>query len=240
MKILGIATDDTVGDTSPRVETLTRSFQQAGVMTTFSIIDSADFTSGIVTGLQALRSAFFRPNVLFLKLPNEPERHGEIATVMREAKRLKVGIMLLGYHGTAGFGRQRVVNLWLSPREPHQTVRQYLDRTNQNLAILSALRVTRAWGGELNLITVVPTPAEVRGTRLGLEEVVDLCRIPEGASIHVMVGDLATAVSGAPQADLELFGSSHEDPLEFMAGLVGATRATCMFLVDSGAEDALA
>ncbi|MDH3271201.1 MAG: amino acid permease, partial [Gemmatimonadota bacterium] len=240
MKILGIATNETVGDLTPRVENLTRSFQKAGVMTTASIIDSADFTLGIVTGLQALRSAFFRPNVLFLKLPAEPERHAEITQLMREAKRLRIGTMLLGYHGTAGFGRQRVVNLWLSPRSARQTVRQYLDRTNQNLAIITALRVTRAWAGELNLITVVSADAEVAEARRALEEVVDLCRIPGGARVHVMVGDFGSALALATQADLELFGSSHERPLEFMAGLVRETRATCMFLADSGEEDALA
>jgi len=240
MKILGIATTETVGDLTPRVDNLTRSFQKAGVMTTASIIDSADFTNGIVTGLQALRSAFFRPNVLFLKLPEEVERHAEIACVMREARRLGVGIMLLGYHGTAGFGRQKVVNLWLSPRARRQSVRHYLDQTNQNLALLTALRVRGAWDGELNLITVVSTEDEAADARMGLEEIIDLCRIPGGARVHVMVGDLATALTRATQADLELFGLSHERPLEFMATLARETRATCMFLADSGGEDALA
>ncbi len=240
MKILGIATTDTVADLTPRVERLTLAFQDSGVMTTASIIDSAGYAEGIVTGLQALRSAFFRPNVLFLALPAELERHPEIAQVMREAKRLKIGIMLLGYHTTAGFGRQKVVNLWLSPRVPGQSVKAYLDDTNQNLAILTALRITRAWEGDLHLISVVPDEADADATRAGLEELFDLCRIPGQASAKVLVGDFHDALSRAPQADLELFGSSHDRPLDFMAQLVHTTRATCMFLADSGQEDALA
>jgi amino acid transporter len=240
IKILGIATDETVDDLTPRVVNLTRSFQKAGVMTTASIIDSAGYTQGIATGLQALRSAFFRPNVLFLKLPAEIDRHLEITQVIQEARRLRIGTMLLGYHPTAGFGRQKVVNLWLSPRAPGQSLRSYLDQTNQNLAILSAIRIRRAWDGDLNLITVVPTAEDVYPARQALEELCDLCRIPEEAEVHVVVGEFAAELTRATQADLELFGSSHEHPLDFMAALVGATRATCMFLGDSGEEDALA
>jgi hypothetical protein len=80
----------------------------------------------------------------------------------------------------------------------------------------------------------------VADARRGLEEVIDLCRIPAGVGVQVIVGEFATALTRATQADLELFGSSHDRTLEFMAGLVGETRATCMFLADSGEEDALA
>jgi hypothetical protein len=240
MKILGIASTETVGDLTPRVQNLTRSFQEAGVMTTASIIDSAGFAEGIVTGLQALRSAFFRPNVLFLKVPDQLDRHPEIAQVMREAKRLRIGTMLLGYHPTAGFGRQSVVNLWLSPMRSGQSVRAYLDETNQNLAILTALRIRRSWKGELNLITAVRDAADVLQARAGLEELCDLCRVPSEAVVHVIAGEFDSILSRATQGDLELFGSSHDQPLDFMAGLVQTTRATCMFLADSGEEDALA
>ncbi len=38
----------------------------------------------------------------------------------------------------------------------------------------------------------------------------------------------------------KIFGLSHEQPMDFMQVLVRETRATCMFLADSGEEDALA
>lgn len=240
LKILGIATNDTVADLTPRVRNLNRSFQSAGVMTTASIIDSAGFTEGIVTGLQALGSAFFRPNVLFVTLPDEVERHGELEGIIREARRLRVGIMLLGYHAHAGFGRQKVVNLWLSPRDAAQPLRAYLDATNQNLAILSALRIARAWDGDFNLVTVVPEASLVPGVQEGLEELRDLCRIPPRARVQVLGGDFEHVLSHADQADLQVFGLTHHRPLQFMAGLVQRTRASCLFLADSGEEDALA
>lgn len=240
LKILGIASNDTVADLTPRVHNLNRSFQRAGVMTTASIIDSAGFTEGIVTGLQALGSAFFRPNVLFLTLPEEMERHGELEGIIREARRLRVGIMLLGYHARAGFGRQKVVNLWLSPRDPTQPLKAYLEATNQNLAILSALRIARAWDGDFNLVTVVPGQARVSGVHEGLEELRDLCRIAPRARVQVLVGDFEEVLGQADQADLQVLGLTHQRPLEFMAGLVERSRASCLFLADSGEEDALA
>ena len=92
----------------------------------------------------------------------------------------------------------------------------------------------------MNLISVVPGEADVPDARRGLEELADLSRIPGGASIQVMVGEFGTVLSQATQADLQLFGLSYEEPLGFVAGLVRETRATCMFLADSGEEDALA
>ncbi len=73
-----------------------------------------------------------------------------------------------------------------------------------------------------------------------LEEMRDLCRIPPRARVHVVPGSFWDVLSRADQADLEVFGLPHERPLQFMASMVERTRASCLFLADSGEEDALA
>ena len=174
-----------------------------------------------------------------MKLADEVDKHAELTQIIHEARRLRIGVILLGYHTTAGFGRQRVLNLWLKPPSG-QPVRRYLDETKQNLAILSAIRIAKAWDGELNLVSVLPPGADPAVARRGLEEVADLCRIPDGARFQVLSGDFSAVASHATEADLEIFGLSRSRPLDFMSGLVRDTRTTCMFLADSGEEDALA
>ncbi len=106
---------DSIADLTPRTRALARSFQDSGVFTTWSIIDSAGYATGIITGLQALESAFFRPNIVFLRLPDQVSDFGRLAGIIGESERLGLGIMLLGMHSKAGLGRSRIINLWIPP-----------------------------------------------------------------------------------------------------------------------------
>ena len=241
LKILGIATRESTSALSPRIRELTQSFHRAGVMSTWSVVDSADYVAGVVTGLQALRSAFFRPNILFLPLPHEAERYEALGIVLSEAERLRVGIMLSGLHPKAALGRTKVVNLWMSPQRPNQPVARYLNESNLNLGILSAIRLMRAWEGELNLITVVKEQEEAAEARRNLATLSDLCRIPPRATPRVVVGtfDDPDLLATMPQADLQILGLSHGMPIEFMQDIVQRMTASCLFVRDSGLESAL-
>ncbi|MBT8396713.1 MAG: amino acid permease, partial [Gemmatimonadetes bacterium] len=240
LKILGVATHETVQDLTPRIRESMRFFRKLGVMATASVIDSAGYTTGIVTGLQALGSAFFHPNILVLPLFRDPSRHSELEEVIREARRLKVGIMVIGLHDQAGLGRAGVINLWISPRERTQSLHSFLTGTNQNLGILSGIRLARAWGGDLNLITVVAREEEVAPTERHMEELRDLCRVHTSARSLVLVGAFEDAIHLAPQADLHIIGLPSASPLPSALGIVREARASCLFVVDSGMESALA
>ena len=242
LKILGLAAGDTVAHLQPRIAELSRSFHKAGVMSTYSVVDSAGYVEGTVTGLQALRSAFFRPNVLFLPLPTEAERFEPLRQVLTEAVRLRVGIMLAGLHTKAGLGRMQVVNLWLSPRRPGQTTYQHLAESNMNLGILTALRLQRAWRGELHLLSVSATEEQAIEARVHLNQLRDLCRIPVKAHTQVLVGDFRDdgLLASVPMADLQIVGLSNVDAVEFMQDTVQRMRSSTLFVRDSGMESALA
>ncbi len=245
LKLLGLATTETVGHLTPRIKNLTRVLQRHGILTTASTVDSTDYVTGIVAGLQALGSAFFRPNILFLNVPRKVERHPELRTVIHEAERLEVGVLLLGMHEDAGLGMKRVVNLWLRPKAPDTSLGEYLARSELNLGILTALRLTRAWKADLNLITVLHDEREENAVRQHVEELRDLCRIPESASVIVMVGPFDQCVAQAPQSDMDIMGLRPGDDgagpdLDFVARMVNATRSSCLFVGSSGHENALA
>ncbi len=245
LKLLGLATTETVGHLTPRIKALAQVLQRHGILTTASTVDSTDYITGIIAGLQALGSAFFRPNILFLRLPQNVERYPELRTVIHEAARLEIGVMLLGLHAEAGLGMKRVVNLWLRPKLPHITLAEYLGNSDLNLGILTALRLSRAWDADLNLITVIGDEAEEAGVRQHVEELRDLCRIPEAARVIVMIGPFDTCVTQAPQSDMDIMGlRPGEDgagpDLDFVAQMIDVTRSSCLFVGSSGNESALA
>ncbi len=243
VKLLGVATTETVADLTPRIERLARTLRKNDVLTTSAVIDSVGFTTGIVTGVQALRSAFFAPNVLFLNLPHHPERHDELRIIVKETRRLDVGVMLLALHGEAGLGMSKVVNLWVRPRPARVSMQDYLDRSDLNLGILTALRLAKAWDAELNLITAIPDEGEAQAAWEHLNELRDLARIPEAARSEVMVGPFEDCVAQAPQSDIDVMGLRRDGAgpdLDFVAEMVRATRSACLFCGSSGHENALA
>ena len=245
VKLLGVATTETVADLTPRIEHLARTLRKNNVLTTSAVIDSAGFAEGIVTGVQALRSAFFAPNVLFLNLPHHPERHDELRVIVRETCRLEVGVMLLALHEKAGLGMSKTVNLWIRPRPLHLNLEKYLRHSDLNLGILTALRLARAWDANLNLLTVVRDERETEDAYAHLAELRDLVRIPESARSEVMAGDFEACVARAPQSDIDVMGLRRDDDgwaldLQFVANMVRITRSACLFCGASGHENALA
>lgn len=240
LKFLGLATRDTVEDLQPRFAKLCASYQKNGVMATSSIIDSAGFVQGTITGLQALGSAFFKPNILLLNLPRDVHRHEEYKEVMREARRQEVGLLLLAMHDEARMGMSKNVNVWLPPRTNGTDVSDYLRQRDLNLAILMALRLAKSWKASLKLITVVPSEADAADAHRHLHELRDLCRIDENAQSLVMIGEFQTSVATAPQSDIDILGIKRGPDLEFVEEMVRVTRSSCMFVADSGLESALA
>ena len=61
IKLLGIATEETVHDVSVRVQNIGESFRAQDVFTTWSVMDSAGYTEGIADGLQPSRVRSVRP-----------------------------------------------------------------------------------------------------------------------------------------------------------------------------------
>ncbi len=239
VKLLGIADEQSLSDLMPRIEKLGREMRKK-VFTTWSVIDSAGVAIGVAAGMQALKSAFFRPNVLFLSAPTNQEDSEIVKTLLHESHRLHVAAMVLAMHPKAGLGRRAVVNLWIRPNEKGRSTEDALGEGNSNLAILCAYRLARAWDAEFNLICAVERQEDVPHTTEYIADLRDLCRIPDKANTVIKVGTLDDVVQQVSQSDMDFFGMRHDLDLEFVARMVKLTRSSCAFTMDSGTVNALA
>ncbi|MCB9761113.1 MAG: hypothetical protein H6739_14835 [Alphaproteobacteria bacterium] len=240
VKLLGLAEQRTVEQLSPGIAALARGFQEKHLFCTWSVVDATDYGAGVVTGLQALQSAFFRPNILFLALPDLVDRREQLVPVITAARRTRVSVMLLALHPQAGLGRTGVINLWVRPQDPGLETSAALELGNLDLAVLSGFRLHRAWGAELNLVTVVPDAEAVPHAERFLQEIIELCRLPVSAKRRVMVGGWEDGVANAPQSDLDIMGLQPDPDFDFVLDMVAKTRSSCLFVMDSGRESALA
>jgi hypothetical protein len=195
------------------------------------------FADSLVVGVQALGGAFFRPNILFLPLPDSEERERAYQAVLRELSDDQMGTVVYARHPDAGIGQREQINVWISDRSPDWEIS--MDIGNLDLPLLLAYKLRRNWDAHMRLLTVVEEPGERDAARGFLETVTDLARMPD-TEVVVHAGAFQAHVSRAPQADLSIFGLAREPDFAFMRQMTDTTHSSCLFVRDSGQESALA
>ena len=235
VKIAGI-TDDPDGPLDGNLHPLTRAFRERGVFASHTVLDAGGFADGLCAGMQALRGAFFRPNVLFLKMPSSG-REDDYRRIIREADRERVGTMLYAPHPRAALGQQQTINVWIRDRSPKWNISMNIG--NLDLALLTGYKLSQNWDARLRLLMVVDDEDDTEQARTFLETLTDLGRIPD-PEVVILSGDFRSEVRDAPQSDLSIFGLDPTIDFGFSRQLVQTTESSCLFVRDSGLESALA
>lgn len=198
------------------------------VMTHCTVIEEEDFLHGAKMVIQTLRGGTFRPNSLFLTVGSNPQKDGTIIELAQYAAKANLGIILLYQHPRVAFGVQKNVNIWLRDESP-----------NWHLAMLLALQIHQNWEGELNLITVSPDESQERRLYRFLEHLSDQARLPSITEFHVLKGKFLDTLPLAPRSDINIFGVAPEISMEAVRRITMAANSSCLFVGDSGHENAL-
>jgi len=237
VKIVGLSPNGTPEVLERQIDTLTHSFRDRGVFASATLIDAGGFADGLRAGMQALRGAFFRPNVVFLRMPDSPAREADYHDIIREAERENVGVLLYAPHPRASLGQRQTINVWIKDRSPDWRLSMQIG--NLDLALLTAYKLSTNWDASVRAVTAVPDPDEQNKAQDFLEKLIDLGRFPNTEAV-VGTTPFADFVQEAPQADLNIFGLQPEPDFDTIRRLVDQTDSTCMFVRDSGLESALA
>ncbi|NGP89184.1 amino acid permease [Fodinibius halophilus] len=212
------------------------SFSRENVYTRWSIIDSDDFKEGVLTSLQTLQGTFFKPNILFLRLPTHKRYDEEIHSIINEARHNNMGIQLYVEDPIAQLGRSSAINVWIREQSPGWDLSMELG--NVDLALLTAYKLKVNWDAQMRVITVVDEP-QVEAAYRYLDNLLDAARLPEVLK-HVEIGAFNEALQNAPQADLDLLGLPNDPNLDELRSYVETTQSACVFVADSGNENILA
>jgi len=240
VKLLGLTQGQAFGDLETRIATLGQAFREDGVRCTWSVVEEEEFGDGTIAALQALQSAFFRPNMLFLTLPALQDRREEFARMIQQASDTHVGVALLGLHPRAGLGRRKRINVWLRPQGPEWDIDKAFEVGSLNLTLLMGFRLMHHWDAEVRVMTVVGDASEEPAAREYLEEVSDLARLPGSVERLVVIGGFRDCVEAAPETDLTIMGLQRRPDFEFVSAMVERSRSSCLMVLDSGRESARA
>lgn len=219
------------------LESFVQAFNRDGIFARVALVEIQDYAHALQNGLEILRSAFFRPNTLFLSITERTDET-QLNFILGQAQENKIGAVLYVDNPETGLAREQNINVWIRDQSPEWAVGLRL--TNLDLALLLAYEVANNWHGHITLITIISDAAEKENGERFLSELVSLGRMPRDTRRIVAVGTLYDYLPHAPQADLNVFGMQNEMKLSFMLKMMQATDASCIFVRDSGEESALA
>ena len=208
---------------------LLKPLRREGILVRSTLIEDRDFLHGAKLVIQTLKGGTLRPNTLFVTFGKDSDKDNGIKSLTSYAKQYEMGMVLLHQHPRMAFGMQKTINLWLRDKSP-----------NWHLAMLIALQLQLNWEGNLNLITVTPSKKEKKRLFEYLESLSDQARLPFLTEFKVLIGDFQQVLETAPPADVNIFGMGGALDLNFLRHISDLTNSSCLFVSDSGHEDALA
>ncbi len=192
-----------------------------------AVLEDYDFLHGAKLVMQILHGRALRPNILFLTLGSDDRKDPLIHDLIDEAERFELGVVILRQHKRMAFGLQKNINLWLRDKSP-----------NWNLAILLSLQLQLNWGGTINLVTVAEKEEDEERLYNFLNKLSDQTRLPSQVEFFVLKGKFLDAIKTAPRADINIFGLADEPAFTSMRKLPEMTMSSCLFVKDSGFENA--
>ncbi len=216
-------------ETETALTNLLQPLSREGILVSSTVIEDQDFQHGMKLVIQTLKGGTLRPNTLFLTFGESKDNDAMIKQMVKQAISHKLGTVLLHQHPRVAFGMQKTINLWLRDRSP-----------NWHLAMLIALQLHTNWDGQLNLITATTDKGQKNRLLRFLEQLSDHARLPFMTEFHVLIGDFQTVLLQAPEADVNIFGMSEKFHLDFMRNVSKSSNSSCLFVADSGQENALA
>ncbi|MBT8478436.1 MAG: amino acid permease, partial [Gemmatimonadetes bacterium] len=238
VKLMGLSTERADPGLESGITALNEAFRDREVFSSCTVLEKpGPYVQGLVTGMQALRGAFFKPNIVFLELPETDEREEDYAHIQAEAGGERIGVLVHAPHPRSGLGERRAVNVWIRDRSPDWRIRMKFG--NLDLPILVGYKLMRNWDARMRLITVVDRAESAEDARQFLQALLALGRIPR-STVEVVTEPFANYLVHAPQADVSIFGLGPRPDFAFMRRMVTETRSTCLFARDSGRESALA
>ncbi|HJL02793.1 MAG TPA: hypothetical protein RMH85_17930 [Polyangiaceae bacterium LLY-WYZ-15_(1-7)] len=243
VSLLGVGGASERASLHERLEAFAGELEAEGAATSVSVLEAGSTPEAIgraiVHAMQTLESAVMHPNVLFVH--SDGSLDPAFAAPLAHARELGLGAVVAVPEPGASTPPRRV-RVYVRPQPGLWSVVAVSRHINLHLKVLLAYLLTRRWkGASLELVCAIEDPSWEKAARAYLEELVELTRLPRATTRTVHVGPFEEALDLQAPDDLALIGLSEEVPdAQLVARLRARARGTCLFVRDSGLEDALA
>jgi hypothetical protein len=235
LKVVGLTGRTREEELMAELPRLSEDFRAEGVFASWTVISAASFGENLRAGIETFGGTFFRPNVLFLPMPEPGEREAETALIIDTALQQRIGIVLHADPRPEEPDTREGVNVWFSDRGPGWEVS--MDIGNQDLAILLGYKLMRNRQTRLCFVAALEDENRAAAEQF-LHNVAALARVPSAA---------VAVQPGGPEGELRVDpGSVNIIPMADRIDIAAMRRTSerlgtaCLFTRDSGEENALA
>lgn len=219
-----------------RLNETIRYFQEEGIVASCSTVETSTLARGAAVGISILKGSLSSPNILFVNTFGKSKE--TIEEVVSVAQSFEMGAAIFSLHDKALLGRERNINIWVRDQSPNWKLGLRL--ANLDLAILLGFQLCRNWHGRITLVSGIAEEKHLPLARNFLHSLARDARLPRNTEIWVESGGFQDILSKAPRGDLNIFGNAAKTDLDAMTSLMEQIGASCLFVLDSGSESALA
>lgn len=219
----------------PGLQRFVHGLRSERLYATLSPVPAKDIVDLTRMSARVLKNVFFRPNLLCLNI--EGRSDDELNGLLAIARESQMAVAFMVIHATARLGRERDVTVWVRDQSPHWELGLRL--ANLDVALLLGYQLNRNWHGSLRLRTAVADKRNVADATTFLNRLIRDARLPHG-EVSVVAGGFDEALASVEDTDLNIFGLGQSVGAAQLRQLAEKTRSSCLFVMDSGNESALA
>lgn len=210
--------------------------QSEGIYASSAIIDSQDFIGSLETSVAVMKGAFFEPNTIFASIDHLDQ--SQLQGVVDLAKKNNMGVVLFALHPESGLGREKTINLWIRDQSPNWKLS--FKMANIDLSLLLAYKLMGNWEARLRVLSVVYEKEYIGQAEKYLRSLMESARIPPKYTVHAEHSTFMEYLERSPRADINIMGLANVVNKEILQNIVATSKKTCLFVMDSGRESALA
>ncbi|HSO22307.1 MAG TPA: amino acid permease [Chondromyces sp.] len=234
VRLLGLTGRRNYDELTENLPTIAERFHNDKIFATWTVVQAATFSENVAAGLEALGGAFFRSNMVFLRLPESSERSQEMWKVIGSAARNQLGVVL--YAGPEETESVRAKAVHLIVGKPGDGWRIGTDLGDADLGLLVAFKLKLNRKCDLVLSARIDAEDETGDALDYLKTVTELARIPDADRRVVRPGE---ELSPGLQVGVTVFSITGDTRLEEVRSRTEEAQTPCLFTLDSGRENAL-
>lgn len=214
-----------------------KKFSDIGLPTSYTFVSGKNFNDTLNLSMQALNTAFFKPNTVFSFVDQESDDYSSYEILREDATMNRYAIIYYIPFGTASLAIEKNISVWLE--DIPQDWKTTFTIGNNNLVLLSSLLIRRNWKGSLQVNFVRKSHSENSFTGTEQEMLSDMVRLPKGTQFRFIGQEEMKSKLFNSTADLNVFSMKSTAKVTDMVQMVNETRTSAIFCNDSGFENAL-
>jgi hypothetical protein len=236
VRLLGLTGRRNYHELTGNLPQVAEHFEDDGIFATWTVVAAATFSDNVAAGMEALGGAFFRSNMLFLRLPQEEPRREEVLRLIRGARQNHLGVVLHG--GASGDGDTAAGSaaIHVIVDKPDDGWRIGRDLGHSDLALLLAYKLKLNRRCALLISARLETDDEREEALSYLESAAELARIANAELTVIGRGEGEDTAQGVA---VTISAITSETTLDEIVARVDAAAGECLLTMDSGYENAL-